>query len=230
MSYRIAICDDEPFQSNYLKSLVMAWSEEKELDCSVKTFSSAESLLFHGCEEFDILLLDIEMAGMNGVELAKRVRERDETSVIIFVTGYSEYIAEGYDVQALNFLVKPIDRMKLFSVLDKAAKLLSKNEKVLSLEQKGETFIVPLREIRFLEVSGNYVSVYAKSVFTVKKTLADLERQLDDRFVRTGRSFIVNLMYIRRITKTDVFLSTDESVPLSRGMYEAINRALIERM
>ena len=98
MSYRIAICDDEPFQSNYLKSLVMAWSEEKELDCSVKTFSSAESLLFHGCEEFDILLLDIEMAGMNGVELAKRVRERDETSVIIFVTGYSEYIAEGYAV------------------------------------------------------------------------------------------------------------------------------------
>ena len=230
MSYRIAICDDEPFQSNYLKSLVMAWSEEKELDCSVKTFSSAESLLFHGCEEFDILLLDIEMAGMNGVELAKRVRERDETSVIIFVTGYSEYIAEGYDVQALNFLVKPIDRMKLFSVLDKAAKLLSKNEKALSLEQKGETFIVPLREIRFLEVSGNYVSVYAKSVFIVKKTLADLERQLDDRFVRTGRSFIVNLMYIRRITKTDVFLSTDERVPLSRGMYEAINRALIERM
>ncbi|MBP3387380.1 MAG: response regulator transcription factor [Clostridia bacterium] len=230
MSYRFAICDDESLQSNYLKSLVMAWSEEKELDCSVKTFSSAESLLFHGCEEFDILLLDIEMAGMNGVELAKRVRERDETSVIIFVTGYSEYIAEGYDVQALNFLVKPIDRAKLFSVLDKAARLLSKNERSISLEQKGEVYLVPLREIRFIEVSGNYVSVHAKTTLTVKKTLAELEKLLDDRFVRTGRSFIVNLTYVRRITKTDVFLSTDESVPLSRGMYEAINRALIERM
>ncbi|MBQ6905472.1 MAG: response regulator transcription factor [Clostridia bacterium] len=230
MSYRFAICDDESLQSNYLKSLVMAWSEEKELDCSVKTFSSAESLLFHGCEEFDILLLDIEMAGMNGVELAKRVRERDETSVIIFVTGYSEYIAEGYDVQALNFLVKPIDRAKLFSVLDKAARLLSKNERSISLEQKGEVYLVPLREIRFIEVSGNYVSVHAKTTLTVKKTLAELEKLLDDRFVRTGRSFIVNLTYVRRITKTDVFLSTDECVPLSRGMYEAINRALIERM
>ena len=230
MSYRFAICDDESLQSNYLKSLVMAWSEEKELDCSVKTFSSAESLLFYGCEEFDILLLDIEMAGMNGVELAKRVRERDETSVIIFVTGYSEYIAEGYDVQALNFLVKPIDRMKLFSVLDKAARLLSKNERSISLEQKGEVYLVPLREIRFIEVSGNYVSVHAKTTLTVKKTLAELEKQLDDSFVRTGRSFIVNLTYVRRITKTDVFLSTDESVPLSRGMYESINRALIERM
>lgn len=230
MSYRFAICDDESLQSNYLKSLVMAWSEEKELDCSVKTFSSAESLLFHGCEEFDILLLDIEMAGMNGVELAKRVRERDETSVIIFVTGYSEYIAEGYDVQALNFLVKPIDRAKLFTVLDKAARLLSKNERSISLEQKGEVYLVPLREIRFIEVSGNYVSVHAKTTLTVKKTLAELEKLLDDRFVRTGRSFIVNLTYVRRITKTDVFLSTDESVPLSRGMYEAINRALIERM
>ena len=230
MSYRFAICDDESLQSNYLKSLVMAWSEEKELDCSVKTISSAESLLFHGCEEFDILLLDIEMAGMNGVELAKRVRERDETSVIIFVTGYSEYIAEGYDVQALNFLVKPIDRAKLFSVLDKAARLLSKNERSISLEQKGEVYLVPLREIRFIEVSGNYVSVHAKTTLTVKKTLAELEKLLDDRFVRTGRSFIVNLTYVRRITKTDVFLSTDECVPLSRGMYEAINRALIERM
>ena len=230
MSYKFAICDDEPFQSKYLKTLVSAWGTEQGYDTSIKTFQSAEALLFSGCDDYDILLLDIEMGGMNGVELAKKVRENNETSVIIFVTGYSEYIAEGYDVQALNFLVKPIDRMKLFSVLDKAARLLSKNERSISLEQKGEVYLVPLREIRFIEVSGNYVSVHAKTTLTVKKTLAELEKQLDDRFVRTGRSFIVNLTYVRRITKTDVFLSTDESVPLSRGMYEAINRALIERM
>jgi DNA-binding LytR/AlgR family response regulator len=85
----------------------MAWSEEKELDCSVKTFSSAESLLFHGCEEFDILLLDIEMGDMDGVTMARYIRKENAAVQIVFITGYSDYIAEGYEVEALHYLIKP---------------------------------------------------------------------------------------------------------------------------
>ena len=213
-----------------MKTLLSTWAAKNDISVAVSAFPSAEALLFDGAGDYDILLLDIEMDGMSGIELAKKVREHSETSVIIFITGYTDYIAEGYDVQALHYLIKPVDRTKLFSVLDKALKLIAKNERAIPIEQGGETLYVPLREIRYIEVSGNYVTVHAKTALTVKKTLGELEKLLDDRFARTGRSFIVNLNYIRRITKTDVFLADGETVPLSRGMYDSLNRALIERM
>ena len=229
MKYRIAIVDDDQTQSEYLKNIVSFWALENKLSFNVSVFNSAESFLFDENEQ-DILLLDIEMPGMSGIELAKKIREHNETAPIIFITGYSAYIAEGYDVSALHYLLKPIDKAKLYSVLDKAIKQIGRNEKILNLDVSGERFLVPLHEIRYIEVSGNYVTVHAKQEFKVKKTLGELEALLDERFTRTGRSFIVNLGFIRRITKTDVFLSSGETVPLSRGMYEAVNRAIIDKV
>ena len=229
MKYNIAIVDDDKTQSEYIKNIVSVWASESKIAVAISVFGSAEAFFFNVVNQ-DILLFDIEMPGMSGIELAKKVREDNETAPIIFITGYSDYIAEGYDVSALHYLLKPIDKSKLYSVLDKAIKQIGRNEKMLNLEVSGETFFVPLREIRYIEVSGNYVTVHAKQDFKVKKTLGELEALLDERFTRTGRSFIVNLGFIRRITKTDVYLSSGESIPLSRGMYEAVNRAIIDKV
>jgi len=230
MAYRVAICDDDVTQSEYIKNLVTTWALQADVTASLSVFSSAQALLFDGCEAYDIFLLDIEMPGISGIELAKTIRAQNETAVIVFITGYSDYIAEGYDVSALHYLMKPVDKQKLFSVLDKACAVLGKRETCLLLEVAGVTYRLPLREIRYIEVSGNYATVHAKETVTVKKTLSELEHQLDDRFARTGRSFLVNLSYIRRVTKTEVLLSDDERVPLSRGCYESVNRAIIERL
>lgn len=228
MDYKIAIVDDDHTQSEYLKNILSFFAEEKGIRVSFTLFPSAEAFLFDEGNE-DIFLLDIEMPGMSGIDLAKRIRERNETAPIVFITGYSDYIAEGYDVSALHYLLKPVNKNKLYAVLDKAIKQLAKNEKNFSFEMSGETFIVPLREIRYIEVSGNYITVHAREDFRVKMPLAKLESLLDERFVRTGRSFIVNLGLVRRVTKSDVYLSSGETVPLSRGMYEAINRAIIDK-
>ncbi len=229
MDYRIAVCDDDITQSAYLKNLVLLWANEAAVDVSVTEYHSAESLLFHDDNTYSIYLLDIEMPGINGIELAQTIRRRSETSVIIFVSGYAEYIAVGYDVSALHYLLKPIDKPKLFSVLDKALKQLGQSEATLLIEQHGETHRVPLREIRYIEVVGNYVTIHAAQDIKLKKTLSELKKQLDDRFEPTGRSFIVNLRFVRRVTKTEVFLSSGETVPLSRGVFETLNRAIIER-
>ncbi len=228
MAYTITIVDDDQTQSEYLKNIVLSWATERQAYVTLSLFASAESFLFSEGKP-DILLLDIEMPKMSGIQLAKKIREYNETIPIVFITGYSDYIAEGYDVSALHYLLKPIDKNKLYSVLDKAVRQIGKNEKTLSIEVWGETFIVPLREIRYIEVSGNYITVHAKQDFKIKKTLGELEKQLDERFVRTGRSFIVNLNFVRRVTKTDVYLSSGEVVPLSRGMYELLNRSIIDR-
>ena len=152
MKYRIAIVDDDQTQSEYLKNIVSFWASENKFSFNVSVFNSAESFLFNGSEQ-DILLLDIEMPGMSGIELAKRIREHNETAPIVFITGYSDYIAEGYDVSALHYLLKPIDKAKLYSVLDKAIKQIGRNEKILNLQ--GEVVRIETRKNKIEEELEN---------------------------------------------------------------------------
>ena len=141
--------------------------------------------------------------------------------------GYSDYISEGYEVAALHYLMKPVKEEKLCSVLDRAAEKLSKNEKVLIFEIGGEMVRVPIYQIRYADVFGNYVTIHALSDVTVKMTLGELEKQLDERFYRVGRSTIINLTQISRVTKTEIKLSDGTAIPLPRGAYDGINRAII---
>lgn len=230
MTYKIAVCDDSDADRQYIAALTKQWAAHAGHSIHLSLFPSAESFLFQYGEEsdFDILLLDIEMGRMDGVTMAKRLRRENETVQIIFVTGYSDYISEGYEVSALHYLMKPVSAEKLFSVLSRAADKLRKNERLLRLEQSGETVRVPLWQIRYADVQGNYVTVHAKEDYTVRKTLGELSDLLDERFFRVGRSAIVNLTCVSRVTRTDIYLDNGSVIPLPRGAYEKINRAIID--
>lgn len=231
MAYQVAICDDSPKDAEFVRQILSSWASERNVSIRAEVFPSAESFLFRYAEEkaFDILLLDIEMGAMDGVTMAKRVRQDNDAVQIVFITGYSDYIAEGYDVAALHYLMKPVNREKLFSVLDRAAEKLQKNERVLNLEMGGEMLRIPVYQIRYAEVQGNYVTIHGKADYTVKMPLGELVKHLDDRFYRVGRSVIVNLSYISRVTKTDISLNDGSIIPLPRGAYEGVNRAIIQR-
>ena len=228
--YKIAICDDTEADRNYIKDLVTRWAHSSNQQIEIHLFSSAEEFLFEYEEDkgYQILLLDIEMGKMDGVTMAKKLRETNDSAQIVFVTGYSDYIAEGYEVSALHYLMKPVKEDKLFEVLDRAVKKLSKDEKMLMLESGGETNMVPIYRISYVDVRGNYTTVHADKEITVKKTLSEIEKELDERFFRVGRSSLVNLSCISRVTKTDIFFNNGESVPLPRGSYEKVNRAIID--
>ncbi len=229
MAYRVAIVDDSRQDADYVQHFLNAWAQERQVEVQGERFSSAENFLFQYAEEkaWDMLLLDIEMGGMDGVELAKRLRRENETVQIVFITGYSDYIAEGYEVAALHYLVKPVKKEKLFSVLDRAAQKIQKNEKVLHFEIGGEMVRIPVYQIRYADVMGNYVTIHALTDYTVKMPLGELEKQLDDRFYRVGRSAIVNLTQISRVTKTEIKLTDGTAIALPRGAYEGVNRAII---
>lgn len=166
---------------------------------------------------------------MNGIELAVRIRERKYGCAlqIVFVTGYMDYIEKGYDVEALHYLLKPVTQERLFSVLGRAVQRVEDRERELCLQMPDGMVRIPSSEVRYLEVQRNYVTVHGDEDYTVKKTLGDLERNLDGSFFRTGRSFIVNLRFVKKITKSQVLLKDGTQVPLSRGLYEEINRAMI---
>lgn len=228
--YKIAICDDNPADIRYIRDIVCEWGENRSIE--IHTFSSAEAFLFQYEEErgWDILLLDVEMGRMDGVTLAKELRRDNETVQIIFITGYSDYIADGYEVEALHYLLKPVKKDRLLHVLERAAEHLKKNEREIVLKTPEEIVLMPIREILFLEVRQNYVTVHGKREVTVKRTLSEFEKELDDRFFRMGRSFLVNLRVISRVTKKEVFLKDGSVLPLPRGQYEPLNRAIITRM
>lgn len=232
MYYRIAICDDDSTDVEYISGLVKEWANIQQKQISIDTFPSAEAFLFHYAEQkdYDILLLDVEMGGMDGVSMAKTIRKDNQSVQIVFITGYSDYIAEGYEVAALHYLVKPVHTEKLFEVLDRAAEKLRKNEGFLLLKLPDETVKIPFLEICYLDVLRNYVTVHSKQDYTIKHTLSELETHLDERFYRIGRSCIVNLYFIRKVTKTEVYLSDGSILPLPRGQYESLNRAIISQV
>lgn len=228
----IAICDDERAEIAYLASLVRTWAAERGISVRMSDYESAESFWFayEDDHSVDILLLDIQMGGMDGVSLAKKIRSANKEIQIIFITGYMEYIADGYEVEALHYLLKPVTDEKLAAVMDRAVEKLARNERALFISHAGESARIPLYEIRYLEVWQNYVTIHADAKHTVKKPLGELEKELDDHFFRAGRSYIVNLRYIRKTTKTGIHLLDGAVIPLSRGLYEALNRAMIERL
>ncbi len=229
MAYKIAVCDDNHADSSFAVELVSKWAQERGISVKTEAFSSAESFLFRYAEDknWDILLLDIEMGAMDGVTMAKKVRAHNEAVQIVFITGYSDYIAEGYEVAALHYLMKPVNAQKLLSVLDRALDKRKQEERCLNLEAYGEMVRIPFYEIRYLDVHQNYVTVHAKADHTVKRTLGDFEKELDDRFCRVGRGLILNLKHIQRVTKTEVRLSDGTVLSLPRGAYEPLNRAII---
>ena len=229
MSCRIAVVDDNITDAEFVHGILDNWAELRQANIQAEVFPSAEAFLFRYAEdkEWDILLLDIEMGTMDGVTMAKRVRQDNEAVQIVFITGYSDYIAEGYEVAALHYLMKPVNQEKLLTVLDRALEKRKQEERCLNLESYGEMVRLPFYEIRYLDVHQNYVTVHAKQDYTVKRTLGDFEKELDDRFCRVGRGMILNLKYIQRVTKTEVRLSDGTVLPLPRGAYEPLNRAII---
>lgn len=230
--YKIAVCDDNPADAGYVADVIRRWAQARAVLMEIERFPSAEAFWFQYEENrcYDILFLDIEMEpeGMNGIELAAKLRENDSSIQLVFVTGYMDYIADGYDVEALHYLLKPVTEEKLGSVLARALERVKIREKELFLQTTDGSVRVLNSEIRYLEVQRNYVTIHAAEEYTVKRTLGDLEKELDESFFRTGRSFIVNLRFVRKITKTQVFLKDGAQVPLSRGLYEGINRAMIQ--
>ena len=231
MKLNIAICYDEQNQIKYVKDIVSEWSERKEHLSAFSEFPSSEAFLFDYAENrnYDILLLDIEMAKMNGIDLAKKVREGNNRVQIVFITGYPDFMSEGFEVAALHYLMKPVKKEKLFAVLDRAIENLGHKEESLVLETENGLLRINFSEIMLAEAKGHdTVLTLTSGNETAKIGINDLEKKLDASFVRSHRSYLVGLRHITRITKTDVILDNGALIPLSRRMYAVVNQKFID--
>ena len=178
-----------------------------------------------------MLLLDIEMGAMNGVELAKELRQvqKDTMLQLVFITGFPDFIAEGYEVDALHYLIKPVVPAKLFSVLDKAVTNLAKVEKHLRVTYDRRTDFIPLSKIYYIEAQRQYVLIHAEDgEYRMKTSLAETKGALDEYFFQCQRSFLVNLRHVTQVKNGCVILKNDIEVPIGRGMAEKVGKEIIK--
>ena len=230
MALSIAVCDDNETDLQYITGMVNDWAMQRRIPVSIRTFPSAESFLFHYSEnkDYDILLLDVEMGKLNGIDLAKQIRTQNNCVQIVFITGYPDYIAEGYEVSALHYLMKPVKPEKLVEVLSRAEDISRKERSFLLVSSERETIRLFFDEIYYAESQGHYMLINTQQTqYRVRMTVAGLLEKLDEGFYRCSRSFVVNFRHICRITKNEVFLENLVSLPLGRGQYDEINKAMM---
>ena len=247
----ITICDDERSQLSLLQALITEWGKDRKYETEINLCQNADQFLFHYEEkkELDILLLDIDMPGMDGLSLARRLRAEGERVQIIFVTGLTDYVLEGYDVEAVSYLIKPIEKEKLFYCLDKAKKRSGTPDQVLLLETPGGAARVRLMDICYLESAAHDTQVhYAHNAYSTdtasvvaKPAISDsircrtgiheLEKRLQaqcNAFFKIHRSYLVNLAYVSKIARKEVLLDTGEALPVARNRWEALNKAYLD--
>ena len=199
----------------------------------VEHFESAESFWFRYAVDkgWDILLLDIEMQEMDGVNLAKKIREVDETVQIVFVTGFPDFVGEGYEVAALHYLMKPVHKEKMFTVMDRAVKVLhckETAEKTIVLPTEEGLRRIAVQEIIYAESFAHNVRVTTQSeCFMVRMSISRLEEVLAEGYVRCHRSYLVGVKYIARLSKTEVILDSGKTIPMSRSAVAVVQRAFV---
>ena len=224
---RIAVCDDEEKYINDIAARIIKRLGENDL--TLHTFSDGHELLDTAdVKPYDLVFLDIEMPAMDGITLAKELRKKNSSTYIVFLTGHVEYAIEGYEVNALRYLTKPVQEDKLNDVLAYVIKE-KQSRKQLVIKTDGEEIRIDVADIIYMEAQNKYVMIYTtKGEYLVRYNLADFEEELKDYGVmRVHRSYLVSLSKVRKIGSADCTMAKNYNVPVSRSNIKPLKDALL---
>lgn len=213
----IAVADDEKVIRDYICSLI----EKQNPEYPLSVYDAGEELLASE-KRFDIVFLDIQMEGMNGIETARKIRERQGDAIIIFITGLKEYVFDALDLYAFHYLLKPLDEKKFAEALEKAiAEVIKKNErKWLFIKTKNLT--LDQSDILYIESKAKKVEIHTlgiKKPIEIYASMDNLENQLGNNFYRCHRAFIVNMAYIMEYDRESITLTNSDRVYLTKKKY-----------
>lgn len=228
---RIAVCDDDKKDRERVSGLVQEYLNEKKLKAEVKVFDHPDSLI-EECEKLrpHIYILDIVMPMVTGIQAARELRWNQPDAQIIFATSESSYALESFDVNPINYILKPIGKEKLFSTLDLALSRVDiSNEKSICIKVKGGMQTLRLDEILYIEYRNHVVSYHMSdgelvATPTLRIGFAEyLEGSHPGKdFVRCHESIAVNIAAIDKLTKTDITLRGGERIPVAKSRYSEV--------
>jgi DNA-binding LytR/AlgR family response regulator len=215
---RIGICDDESHFRKILSDSLTKILHRQGIDNAIIYFNSGEELL-DGYIDIDILFLDIQMEGKNGIDTAKIIREQDKNVCIVFISAYPEYAAEGYKVNAFRYITKPFDERELEAELTGAIREVRRTDvEALTIKNDRGTYRVLGSNITFIEVKGRHTVIHTtEEEIESNEALSKIESTLKEQpFFRCHQGYLINLRYIDSVAENNILLRGDGKVPLSR--------------
>lgn len=216
---RIAIVEDSREDMNTLKKYIGQFSKEEGTEFSVTEYRDGLSLLDGYSGEHDVIFMDIEMPHLNGMEVARKLRLIDSVCAIIFVTNMPQFAIEGYEVSALDFMVKPVGYFNFKVKLKKALRYTGQHRgKAIFIDNGTEMMKLPVSEIQYVEKYKNYVIYHTLSgTYRERTTIASVEERLKDcGFLRSSSGCLVNCKEVTGYTTTSVLVGGEE-LPIARG-------------
>lgn len=229
---RVAICDDLQVFLNHIKKTLLNW-EGRPNDMCVQTFEDADSLLTaHNSKPFDIILLDVIMPLLNGIEAAREIRQHDQSVKIVFLTTSPEFAVDSYTVKANNYLLKPVDPEKLYACLQELVEEMQKDPKTIVIKSAKALHHVDVKNIEYLEAQNKHV-LFALSdgtTITSIEPLYSYEDQLPlaDGFFKCSRSYIVNIHRIDTYTTKEIQMQSGYRISISRNCHKEFEAAYFE--
>ncbi len=232
--YRVALCEDEKIFSGAQKKACCDIFEKLNIEYHISVFDNSADFLkafLEQGERYDLLLLDILMEGTDGMTLAKRIRETDKETAIIFITSSRDYALLGYDVNALHYLMKPLDIGKLEQLIQADYHKRFSNRFFL-FETGGGKQRTELKDIICLETAGRRVAVTTHDgLMYVSGKLTDLLNELPkEQFIRCHQAYAVNIRNIRELTRQDAIAIDGKAIPVSRTFSKEVQKVFVRQM
>lgn len=225
----IAVCDDDAGAVEAIDGLLAQWETERGLPLRRRLFSNSAELLESARRDgFTLYLLDVLMPGVSGIDAAREIRDFDRAAEIVFLTASPEFACDSYRVQALDYLLKPVDRELLFPLLDRLYTREQRPEQALTLKSGITIIRVPFSHISFVEVNGKrlYFNLANGEVREVAGSMKTYEQPLLSRpeFMRVHRSYIVNMLHTAEFSSSHILTFSGKTVPVSRLLYPQLQK------
>lgn len=231
---QIAIVEDDRNYADTLVKYMKRYEEESSHRFQIFTFADGEDIIENYKGNYDIILMDIEMRFMDGMTTAEEIRKSDSEVVIIFITNMPQYAMKGYAVEALDYVLKPINYYAFSQRIDRAlTRMKKRTKKYLSLSYKGAVKKLDISEIYYIEVQNHDLIYYTRNgEFTVRGTMKELEESLEgEAFFRCNKCYLINLDYVEGFQDGNVIVGADE-VQVSRArkkdLLDALNNYMNE--
>lgn len=229
----LALCDDQRSELEHLIHLLQLWQKTHDTPLQYKTFHNATELLSGAEKEhFTLYLLDVMMPGMDGMTAAREIRGFDEAADIVFLTSSPDFAYASYGVHALDYLLKPIQADKLFSVLDRLSQREREPQEGLLLKSGGTWIRVPISKLSYVEVMNKHLYYHLTDgvVHEIPGTLKQCESLLLFRpeFKQIHRSYIVNLLQVVELSPNEVKTGSGKKLPVSRKLYPELQRDYVK--
>ena len=214
----VAICDDEKYMSDQIEKSVSDFFHGKNMEVVVSQFPCGEELLRYD-KPIDLLFLDVQMKETDGMTVARKLRKRGFRGFLIFVTVLKEMVFQSFEVQAFDYLVKPIEQRQFDKTMERLLESMQNAGEANLLVRRGyESHIIALDDIVYCEIIDRkvYLHLISSKVVDYYERIENLESRLDDRFFRCHRSFLINLQYLKSYQDQTAYMEYGTRIPVSR--------------